>query len=76
MTVTTSSLSLGEAPPHRSFSQLKTFQDCAHQYYLSKVRKVPEVPAVYLTAGSAIHAMIEKVNHILFQEGTQGVRSQ
>jgi ATP-dependent helicase/DNAse subunit B len=74
--VTTSSSSSAEAPPHRSFSQLKTFQTCAHQYYLSKIMKVPEVPAVYLTAGSAIHAMIEKVNHVIFQEGLQGVRSE
>lgn len=60
-------------PQHRSFSQLSTFQKCAHQWYLSKVAQVPEQPAVYLAAGNAVHSMIEQVNHDLYQSGLQDV---
>lgn len=52
-----------ELPPHRSYSQLTTWLKCQRQYYLQKVAKVPERPAVYLVAGTAIHEAIEQVNH-------------
>ncbi len=58
-----------EIPPHRSFSQLDTFRRCQHQYYLSKVAKVPEVPAVWLTAGNAVHTMLELVNRHIYETG-------
>jgi len=54
---------MSEAPAHRSYSQMSTFYKCAHQYYLSKIAQVPEVPAVYLVAGTAVHTAIEKINH-------------
>ena len=54
---------MNEAPAHRSYSQMSTFYKCAHQYYLSKIAQVPEVPAVYLVAGTAVHTAIEKINH-------------
>lgn len=60
-----------EIPAHRSFSQWQTFLKCSHQYYLSKVAKVPEQPAVYLAAGSAVHEAIEIVNHELYKRGLQ-----
>lgn len=61
-----------EFPQHRSFSQLSTFQKCAHQWFLSKVAQVPEKPAVYLAAGNAVHSMLEAVNHDLYQQRMQG----
>ena len=58
---------MNEIPAHRSFSQLSTFLRCQHQYYLSKVAKVPETPAVYLAAGNAVHSMIEQLNLELYE---------
>lgn len=55
------------APAHRSYSQMSTFYKCAHQYYLSKIAQVPEVPAVYLLAGTAVHTAIEKINHAHYE---------
>jgi hypothetical protein len=54
-------------PAHRSFSQMSTFFKCAHQYYLSKIAQAPEQPAVYLVAGSAVHEMLEEVNHAIYR---------
>lgn len=61
--------------PHRSFSQLTTFQMCPHQWYLTKVAKVPEQPSLYMEAGSAVHTMLERINHVVYSEGLQGVRN-
>lgn len=44
---------------HRSNSQLSTFTRCGEQYFLERVAKVPEPPAVYLLGGSAVHSAIE-----------------
>lgn len=63
-----------DIPQHRSFSQLKTFLRCARQYYLSKVARVPETPAMYLVGGSAVHTQIEAINRVVWSEGLQGVR--
>lgn len=56
-------------PEHRSFSQWQTFLRCQHQYYLSKIAQVPEHPAVYLAAGSAVHEVIEAYNRARFDGG-------
>jgi ATP-dependent helicase/DNAse subunit B len=60
--------SMNELPPHRSYSQLSTWQSCPQKYYLSKVAMVPEKPAVYLAAGSAVHSMLEWLNHELYKK--------
>jgi ATP-dependent helicase/DNAse subunit B len=60
-------------PRHMSHSQMTTFFACAHQYYLGKIRRLPENPAIYLVSGSAIHAMIESLNHHIVSEGLQDV---
>lgn len=51
-----------ELPPHRSYSQFSAFYKCMRAYFLSKVARVPEQPAVYLAAGHAVHAAIEQLN--------------
>jgi hypothetical protein len=63
---------MNELPPHRSFSQLSTWQSCPQKYYLSKVAMVPEKPAVYLAAGSAVHSMLEWLNHELYRQQSTG----
>jgi ATP-dependent helicase/DNAse subunit B len=62
-----------EPPLHRSYSQMSTFKTCAWKYYLQKVAVLPEQPAVYTAVGSAIHEVIEKINHDYF-ESKQHVR--
>lgn len=65
---------MSNPPAHRSFSQLATFNRCQQQYYLAKIVQVPEVPAVYLAAGSAVHTAIEHLNHLFYrsmQDGSQ-----
>ena len=57
---------MSQLPPHRSYSQLSTWQSCPQKYYLSKVVQLPEKPAVYLAAGSAVHTMLELLNHELY----------
>lgn len=59
---------MNQAPAHRSYSQMSTFYKCAHQYYLSKIAQVPEVPAVYLVAGTAVHTAIEKINYSHYEK--------
>lgn len=61
-------------PEHRSYSQLSTFQSCPHKYYLSKIVQLPERPAVYTAAGTAIHSAIEKINEFFYEQ--QGNRSE
>jgi len=59
---------MNELPPHRSYSQLSTWQSCPQKYYLSKIAMVPEKPAVYLAAGSAVHSMLEWLNHEFYKK--------
>ena len=66
-------MSILPVPAHRSFSQLQTFQKCAHQWYLTKVAKVDEEPAVWFAAGTAVHAVIEAINHAHYEAGMQDV---
>lgn len=63
---------MNELPPHRSFSQLSTWQSCPQKYYLSKVAMEPEKPAVYLTAGSAVHEMLEWINREFYKKQKPG----
>ena len=58
---------MDKLPPHRSYSQLSTWQSCPQKYYLSKVAMVPEKPAVYLAAASAVHSMLEWLNHEFYR---------
>jgi hypothetical protein len=62
---------MNKLPPHRSYSQLTTWQSCPQKYYLSKVAMVPEKPAVYLAAGSAVHSMLEWLNHEFYKQQQQ-----
>lgn len=63
---------MNELPPHRSYSQLSTWQSCPQKYYLSKVAMVPEKPAVYLTAGTAVHSIIEYINREYYKKQSLG----
>jgi hypothetical protein len=47
---------------HLSYSQYTSYARCAKAYYLERVAQAPQLPAVYLVAGSAVHAAIEQIN--------------
>lgn len=44
---------------HRSVSQIKTYEDCAYRYYLERVEKAWQRPALWFPMGTAVHAAIE-----------------
>jgi hypothetical protein len=43
----------------RSYSQLTTFGQCAREYQLARVVKLPRRPAWYFIGGNAVHSVIE-----------------
>lgn len=53
-----------------SHSQLTTYTRCGKQYYLERIASAPTKPAVYMVAGTAIHAAIEKINLEYVKEWT------
>lgn len=46
---------------HRSYSQVTSYLSCPKSYQLARVVRVPETPAWYLAAGSAVHACLEAI---------------
>lgn len=59
---------LTETPTYLSYSQFSTYQDCGWKYYLTRIAKVEEEPAVWLPAGSAVHAACDAIDHALIKE--------
>lgn len=61
---------MAEGSKPRSHSQLKSFLECGKRYQLEKVLRVPRRPGVYLPAGTAVHAAIERyLRSTIAQEG-------
>lgn len=56
-------MTINNTPAHRSWSQVHTYQSCPKQYQLSRIMRAPETPAWYLAGGSALHTVIEHINH-------------
>lgn len=52
--------------PHRSHSQLKAYQWCGHQYYLTRILHKPEDPSVWSPAGTAFHQATEFIDNNTF----------
>lgn len=48
-----------ELPPHVSHSSRETLERCARQYFLTRVVKAPQLPALWLAGGSAVHEATE-----------------
>lgn len=57
-----------DTAPHRSYSQVTSYLKCPKQFYLSRIAQAPEVPAVYLVAGKAIHYAFEQINRSRFTD--------
>lgn len=49
----------------RSWSQYSEYRDCAKRYQLHRLVRVSQVPGVWLSAGKAVHAVIEKYHRSL-----------
>lgn len=54
---------------HRSYSQVTSYLSCPKSYQLARVVRVPETPAWYLAAGSAVHACLEAITKDSEQRG-------
>jgi putative RecB family exonuclease len=54
---------------HRSYSQVTSYLSCPKSYQLARIVKVPETPAWYLAAGSAVHACLEAITKDPKQRG-------
>lgn len=48
-----------QLPDHISHSSRETLQRCARQYFLTRVAKAPQMPALWLAGGSAVHEATE-----------------
>lgn len=48
-----------QLPDHISHSSRETLERCAKQYFLTRVAKAPQLPALWLAGGSAVHETTE-----------------
>lgn len=52
-----------QQPSHLSYSSRTTYELCPKQYQLTRLIKVPELPAWWSVGGSAVHAAMESYDH-------------
>lgn len=57
------------SPVTRSWSQFSSWRSCGKAYELARIRRVPRRPAVWLPAGTAVHAVIEQYLRETLREG-------
>lgn len=48
-----------QLPEHISHSSRETLERCANQYFLTRVANAPQLPALWLAGGSAVHEATE-----------------
>ncbi|MEU3522295.1 PD-(D/E)XK nuclease family protein [Streptomyces sp. NPDC038707] len=48
-----------QLPTHLSHSSRETLERCAKAYFLTRIAKAPQVPALWLVGGSAVHYVTE-----------------
>lgn len=53
--------------PHLSHSQLGDFTRCGKSFQLKRMQHAPQMPAVWLVGGKAVHLAIERVNKDLYE---------
>lgn len=59
---------LQEKPGYLSYSQFSTYLECQYKWFLTRVLKVDEEPAVWLPAGTALHAAADSIDRELIRE--------
>ena len=52
-----------------SYSSFSTYTKCGWEYFLTRVIKVDEDPAIWFPAGTAVHAATDAIDHELMKEG-------
>lgn len=60
-------MTFDDKPEYLSYSSFSTFLDCGWKWYLTRVMKVEEQPAVWLPAGTAIHSAADAIDHAIFK---------
>jgi ATP-dependent helicase/DNAse subunit B len=58
-----------EFPGYISYSAFSTYQSCNWEYFLTRVLKVDQLPAIWFPAGTAVHAATDAIDHQLLKEG-------
>jgi ATP-dependent helicase/DNAse subunit B len=58
-----------EVPGYMSYSSFSTYSKCGWEYFLTRVIKVDEDPAIWFPAGTAVHAATDAIDHQLLNEG-------
>lgn len=53
----------------RSWSQFSQWRQCGKSYELARIREVPRRPGIWLPAGTAVHAAIERYLREKVEEG-------
>ncbi|NJP50060.1 PD-(D/E)XK nuclease family protein [Streptomyces sp. SBST2-5] len=53
-------------PDHISHSSREALERCAKQYFLTRVAKAPQTPALWLAGGSAVHEATENYDLLAF----------
>jgi putative RecB family exonuclease len=56
-------------PDHLSFSSRESLERCAKAYFLTRIAKAPQVPALWLVGGSAVHEATEFYDLLRVSEG-------
>jgi len=56
-------------PDYLSYSQFTSYLDCGWRYYLERILKIDEGPAIYFAGGTAVHAACDAVDRQLLKEG-------
>ena len=59
----------GETPGYLSYSSFSTYSKCGWEYFLTRVLKVEEDPAIWFPAGTAVHAATDAIDYALIKEG-------
>jgi RecB family exonuclease len=55
-----------QLPEHISHSSRETLERCAKQYFLTRIAKAPQQPALWLAGGSAVHEATENYDLLAF----------
>ncbi len=62
-------LTMLETPGYMSYSSFSTYQSCPWEYFLTRILKVDEDPAIWFPAGTAVHAATDAIDHALLEMG-------
>ena len=57
---------------HVSYSQLTAWTRCGKAFQLQRIQGAPELPTVWLPAGTAVHAAFETLNRQHFIQQQEG----